>query len=136
MNTLTAQNPTVPLVSRILIGILFIVAGSRKALGIAATAGYFAKLGFPAPEVMAYLAVLIEVGGGILLIIGWQTRWVSWLLVLFVIIATGMAHRFWEFTEPAQYNGQLNNFLKNVAVIGGLLMVATFGPGSASVDKR
>jgi len=136
MNTLTAQNPTVPLVSRILIGLLFIVAGSRKALGIAATAGYFAKLGFPAPEVMAYLAVLIEVGGGILLIIGWQTRWVSWLLVLFTVIATGMAHRFWEFSDPAQYNAQLNNFLKNVAIIGGLLMFATFGPGSASVDKR
>jgi putative oxidoreductase len=136
MNTMTAQNPMLPLLSRVLIGALFVVAGSRKAMAIAATAGYFAKLGFPAPEAMAYLAVLIEVGGGIALIIGWQTRWIAWLLAAFVVIATGMAHRFWEFADPAQYGAQLNNFLKNAAIIGGLLLFATFGPGSASVDKR
>ena len=136
MNTMTAQNPMLPLLSRILIGALFVTAGVRKAMTIAATAGYFAKLGMPAGEAMAWLAVLIEIGGGLALIIGWQTRWVAWLLAIFVVIATGMAHRFWEFDDPGQYNGQLNNFLKNVAIIGGLLMFATYGPGSASVDKR
>ena len=135
MNTMTMQNPTLPLLARILIGALFVTAGVRKAMVIAATAGYFAKLGFPAAEAMAWLAVLIEIGGGLLLIIGWQTRWVAWLLVLFTVVATGMAHRFWEF-DAAQYNAQLNNFLKNIAIIGGLLMFATYGPGSASVDKR
>lgn len=135
MNTMIMQNPMLPLLSRILIGALFVTAGARKAMAIAATAGYFAKLGFPAPEVMAYAAVLIEVGGGLALILGWQTRWVAWLLTIFVVVATGMAHRFWEF-DAAQYNAQLNNFLKNVAIIGGLLMFATYGPGSASVDKR
>ena len=57
-------------------------------------------------------------------------------LIAFVVIATGMAHRFWEFTDPGQYNAQLNNFLKNIAVIGGLLMYVNYGAGSASVDKR
>jgi putative oxidoreductase len=136
MNTMTMQNPMLPLLGRVLIGALFVVAGARKLMGIAGTAAYFAKLGFPAPEVMAYLAILIEIGGGLLFIIGWRTRLVAWLLVVFTVIATGMAHRFWEFTDPGQYNAQLNNFLKNIAVIGGLLMYATFGPGSASVDKR
>ena len=136
MNTMAMGSPTLPLLARILIGALFLTAGIRKAMTIAATAGYFAKLGFPAAEAMAWLAVAIEIGGGLLLIIGWQTRWVAWLLLAFVVIATGMAHRFWEFTDPGQYNGQLNNFLKNVAVIGGLLMFITHGPGSASVDKR
>jgi putative oxidoreductase len=124
-----------PLLGRILIGLLFVVAGLRKAMTIAATAGYFAKLGMPAAEAMAYLAVLVEVGGGLLLIIGWQTRWISWLLAVFVAIATGLAHRFWEFPE-AQYNNQLNAFLKNLAIIGGLLMYAVHGPGGASVDRR
>jgi putative oxidoreductase len=136
MNTMAMGNPTFPLLARILIGALFLTAGIRKAMTIAATAGYFAKLGLPGGEAMAWLAVIIEVGGGLLLIIGWQTRWVAWLLAIFTVIATGLAHRFWEFTDPGQYNGQLNNFLKNVAVIGGLLMFITHGPGSASVDKR
>ena len=135
MNTMTMNNPTFPLLARILIGALFVTAGVRKAMAIAATAGYFAKLGFPAAEAMAWIAVVIEIGGGLALIIGWQTRLVSWLLAAFVVVATGMAHRFWEF-DATQYNAQLNHFLKNSAIIGGLLMFATFGPGSASVDKR
>jgi putative oxidoreductase len=136
MNAVIAQNPMFPLLGRTLIGLLFVVAGLRKVMAIAATAGYFAKLGFPAPEAMAYLAVLIEVGGGLLLILGFKTRIIAWLLVAFVVIATGMAHRFWEFSDAGAYTAQLNNFLKNIAIIGGLLMFITFGPGSASVDKR
>ena len=123
------------LIGRILLGAIFLVAGLRKLMGIAATAGYFAKLGFPAPEVMAWLAVVIELGGGLLLVLGWHARRAAWLLILFVAIATAMAHRFWEF-DAAQYNNQLNHFLKNVALIGGLLYVAAVGPGSASVDAR
>jgi putative oxidoreductase len=136
MNNMTMQNPMLPLLGRILIGALFLTAGVRKLMGVAGAAAYFAKLGFPAPEVMAYLAILIEIGGGLLLIIGWKTRLISWILIAFVVIATGMAHRFWEFTDPGQYNAQLNNFLKNIAVIGGLLMYVNYGAGSASVDKR
>lgn len=136
MNAVTAGNPLFPLLGRILIGLLFVVAGLRKAMAIAATAGYFAKLGFPAPEAMAYVAVLIEIGGGLLLILGFKTRIIAWLLVAFIVIATGMAHRFWEFADAGAYTAQLNNFMKNVAIIGGLLMLIAFGPGSASVDKR
>ena len=132
--TAAAQGPTLPLISRILIGALFLTAGIRKVMFVAGTTGYLAKLGFPAADVMIWLAVLIEIGGGLALIIGWQTRWVAWLLALFVAIATGMAHRFWE-VDAANYANQLNHFLKNAAIIGGLLMVANYGPGSASVDK-
>ena len=136
MNTMTmGNNPTFPLLARILIGALFVTAGIRKVMFLAGTAGYLAKLGFPAAEAMAWLAVVIEIGGGLLLIVGWQTRMVAWVLGLFVIIATGAAHRFWEF-DAAQYNNQLNHFLKNAAILGGLLMIASYGPGSASVDKR
>ena len=80
------------------------------------------------------VSVIIELVGSILLIIGWKTRQVAWLLMLFVIIATLMAHRFWEF-DAAQMTNQLNHFLKNLAIVGGLLFVAAFGPGSASVEK-
>jgi len=128
------SRPLVLLAGRILIGAIFLNAGIRKLLGFAATVGYFTKLGFPAPEAFAVLAIIIEVGGSILLIVGWKTRWVAWLLSLFVLIAALAAHRFWQF-DAAQYANQMNHFMKNLAIIGGLLFVASFGPGSASVDK-
>jgi putative oxidoreductase len=128
------SRPLVLLVGRVLIAAIFLNAGVRKLLGFAGTVGYFTKLGFPAPELFAVLAIVIEVGSSILLIIGWKTRWVAWLLALFVLIAALAAHRFWQF-DAAQYANQMNHFMKNLAIIGGLLFVATFGPGSASVDK-
>ncbi len=131
----TTYNPIVPLVGRILIGLIFLVAGVRKVMGFAGAAAYLTKLGFPAPEVMAVIAIIIEIGGSILLIVGWRTRWAAWLLVLFVVVAAFAAHRFWEITDTGQFYNQMNHFLKNVAIVGGLLYVATFGPGSASVDK-
>jgi putative oxidoreductase len=123
------------LIGRVLLGVLFLVAGIRKIMFYSGSVAYFTKLGFPAPEVMAVLAILIEVGGGALLILGWQTRRVSWLLVLFVVIATAMAHRFWEFDAP-QYANQMNHFLKNAAIVGGLLYVAVLGAGKLSLDER
>ena len=123
------------LVGRILLALIFLLAGVRKLMGIAATAGYFAKLGFPIPEVMAWVAVVIEIGSALLLIAGWHARRAAWLLILFVAIATAMAHRFWEF-DAAQYANQMNHFLKNLAIIGGLLYVAMLGAGGLSVDSR
>lgn len=123
------------LIGRILLAAVFLVAGARKLMGVAASAGYLAKLGFPAPEIMVWVAIVIEIGGAVLLITGWNARRAAWLLILFVAIATAMAHRFWEF-DAAQYANQLNHFLKNVAIIGGLLYVAVLGAGSASLDGR
>ena len=82
------------------------------------------------------IAIVIEAGGAILLILGWKTRWVAWALAIFVVIATLAAHRFWDIQDAAQMVSQRTQFLKNLAIIGGLLFVATFGPGSISVDKR
>ena len=131
----TTYNPIVPLVGRTLIGLIFLVAGVRKVMGFAGTVAYLTKLGFPAPEVMAVIALIIEIGGALLLIVGWRTRWAAWLLVLFVVVAAFAAHRFWEISDAGQYSNQMNHFLKNLSIVGGLLYVATFGPGSASVDK-
>jgi len=133
--TMTGGNRSnVLLIGRILIGILFLVAGIMKAMNIAGTTAYMTRLGFPAPELMAYLSTLIEVASGVLLIIGWQTRRVAWLLIVYVLIATGMAHRFWEYDQAQRVN-QINHFLKNLALIGAMLYIVAGGPGSASVDK-
>ena len=129
------MNNTVALAARICLAILFIVFGAGKAMAFAGTSGYLAKLGFPMPDVMTALAIAFELGGGILLVIGWKTRWVAWGMAIFVVIATLAAHRFWE-ADAAQIALQRMQFLKNLSILGGLLMVAAFGPGSLSVDKR
>ena len=123
------------LVGRILLALVFLVAGIRKLMAVAGTVGYFTKLGMPMPEIMVWVSIIIEIGGAALLIVGWQARRAAWLMILFVAIATLMAHRFWEF-DAAQYANQMNHFLKNVAIIGGMLYIAVFGPGALSVDER
>ena len=124
-----------PLIGRILIGSLFLVEGIHQAMSYTGIVGYFARLEFPAPEAMVWLSIIIHVAGGIMLIAGWKTKWASWLLLALVVIATATAHRFWQF-DAMQYGIQLNHFLKNVAIIGGLLYLAAFGAGAMSLDAR
>jgi putative oxidoreductase len=129
------MNHSAMLVGRILLSLVFLNAGYRKLMAVAATTGYFGKLGLPMPEVMVWVAIAIELGGAILLIVGWKTRWAAWLLALFTLVASFAAHRFWE-VDAAQYANQMNHFMKNIAIVGGFIILATTGPGALSVDGR
>jgi putative oxidoreductase len=129
------MNHSALLVGRILLSLVFLNAGYRKLMAVAGSAGYFGKLGFPMPEVLVWVAIAIELGGAILLIVGWKTRWAAWLLALFTLVATFAAHRFWE-VDAAQYANQMNHFMKNIAIIGGFIILAATGPGALSVDGR
>ena len=130
----TSTNPVVPLVGRVLMALIFVVYGVIKLTTIPGTTGYMTKLGLPAPELFAWLAAIIELVTGVLLVIGWQTRKVAWFLVLYMIVATALAHRFWDY-EAAQRGAQMANFFKNLCMTGGFILLAHFGPGSASLDK-
>jgi putative oxidoreductase len=132
--SVAGYHPRLLLLGRVFIAALFLVSGTRKLLAYAATVGYFAKLGFPAPEAFTVIAIIIEIGGGLMLVAGWRTRWAAWALIVLVAVATAMSHRFWQFDAAQQIN-QMNHFLKNIAVIGGLLFVASFGPGRLSIDR-
>lgn len=112
-----------PLIARLLIAALFVVSGIWKITHFPTTAAYFARIGMPMQEAAAVLAIVIELGGGILLAIGWRRRWVAWSLAAFVVVATAMGHRFWE-ADPSRFFGEMSNFLKNLAIIGGLLIFA------------
>ena len=129
------MNAPMLLAGRILLAALFLVAGIRKLMAVAGTAGYFAKLGFPMPDVLVWVVIAVEIGGALLLILGWHARKAAWLLMLFTLIATFAAHRFWE-VDAAQYVNQMNHFLKNLAIVGGLLFVAAAGVGSLGMDAR
>jgi putative oxidoreductase len=122
------------LVGRILLAVMFVVAGFGKVTGYDGTAGYMASAGLPMVAVLLPLAILVELGGGIALIIGWKARWVALTLAVFTLLASLAFHNFWTMSGDAQMTNSLF-FLKNVAVIGGMLMVFAFGPGKYSVDR-
>ncbi len=130
-------NDTFLLVGRLLMASLFLTAGIPKVLQ--GYGGGFAKylgmLGVPNPEIVGVVAVAIEVLVPIALILGLWPRISSLLLIAFVIVATVLAHRFWEFPE-AQQQAQMSSFLKNIAIIGGLLFYYVSGPGAWSMAGR
>ena len=126
------QNP-LSLLGRALIALLFIPAGFAKIGGFASTVGYIASKGVPMPEVAAALAIGIELGLGVLLLLGFQTRWVALGIALFTLVITFIFHNYWA-VPAAQMMMQQQAFFKNIAVIGGLLTIAAWGPGAWSLD--
>ena len=120
---MTPPHPSAYAAARALMAVIFLVAGIRKLLGYAGTLGYFGALGIPLPDLLLPLTILLEIGGGIALLIGWRARWVAAALGLFSLVSALLAHRFWA-ADPAQFANQLNHFLKNVAIAGGFLLVA------------
>jgi len=120
---MTPPNNAVYAAARALMAAIFLVAGVRKLVGYAGTLGYFGALGIPMPDLVLPLTILLEIGGGMALLIGWRAGWFAAALGLFTLASALLAHRFWA-AEPAQFANQLNHFLKNVAIAGGLLLVA------------
>ena len=123
------------LVGRALIALLFVPAGFSKIAGFAGVAGYIASKGVPLPEVCAAIAIAAELGLGLLLLVGWQARWAALGLALFTLVITPIFHNFWAVPE-AQAMMQQQAFFKNLAVAGGLLVIAAFGAGGFSVDGK
>jgi putative oxidoreductase len=128
----TYQN-ALNLIGRILIVALFLPAGLSKLTGIEGTLGYFASLGIPAPAFA--LATTIAIVGGIALLVGYKTRLVAIILALFTLAAAVTGHAFWAAPADAAFIAQLL-FFKNIAVMGGLLVLASAGAGSFSIDSR
>jgi putative oxidoreductase len=110
-------------VARILIAALFLVAGARKLLTYAGTLAYFGKLGIPVPELVLPLTIALELAGGIALVAGWRISWVAPILAAFTLGTALIGHAFWA-ADPAQFNAQLNNFLKNLAIVGAFIALA------------
>lgn len=125
----------VPLLGRILLSGLSLVQGYNKLMNVAGTSGYFGRLGLPVPEVLVWGVIAVEILGGLLILIGWQTRLVAWGLAIFTVATAVVGHKFWGI-DPAQFNNQFTQFLKNLAIAGGFLMLAACGPGRISVDRR
>jgi putative oxidoreductase len=128
------QNP-LSLLGRVLLALLFVPAGFGKIAGFAGTVGYIASKGVPLPEVAAAIAIAVEFGLGLLLLVGLQTRWAALGIALFTLVITFIFHNFWAVPE-AQMAMQKLSFFKNMAIVGGLFAFAAFGGGAWSVDAR
>jgi len=129
-----AQN-AFALVGRVLIALLFVPSGWGKIAGFSGVVGYIAAKGVPLPEVCAAIAVAAELGLGLALLVGFQTRWAALLLAIFTAVITPIFHNYWGVPE-AQVMMQKLNFFKNYAITGGLLAFAAFGGGAFSLDGR
>ena len=123
-----------PLLARILIAQLFVVAGFGKLAAFGKTTAFLAKSGLPLPEVLVVLAIALELGGGILLILGWKVRWIAAGLFVFTLIATILFHPFWA-VEAQLIKSNLNDFMKNLAIMGAMLYIMAYGPGPLSIGK-
>ena len=123
------------LAGRLLVAFLFLPAGISKIFGFAGTVGYIAAMGLPAPTLAAIAAIVIEVVGGAALVLGFYTRFAAIALAVFTLIASVVFHAFWAVPAEQAFVTQLL-FTKNIAVIGGLLVVAAFGAGQYSLDSR
>ena len=121
------------LLGRIAIAALFLPAGLNKLLGVEGTTGYFASLGLPAVAILVWVVITIEILGGVALILGYRTRLVAIALAVFTLLASIAGHAFWAAPADTAFIAQLL-FFKNIAVIGGLLVLASSGAGSISVD--
>ena len=129
-----AQN-AFALIGRVLIALLFVPSGWGKIAGFSGLVGYISSKGVPLPEVCAAIAIAVELGLGILLLIGFQTRWVALMMAIFVLVISPIFHNYWAVPD-AQVMMQKMNFFKNLAIAGGLLGFAAFGGGAFSVDGR
>jgi putative oxidoreductase len=125
---------TAALVGRILFGSIFVIGGWGKLMGFAGTAGYIASKGLPMPEVLTAAAILFELGGGLLIVLGWKARLGALAIALFVLIVTPIFHAFWAVAPDARM-AQVIAFQKNVAILGGALLLWVFGPGRYSFDR-
>lgn len=135
MTASTTAQDTMALVGRALLAWLFIPSGFAKIAGFAGVAGYIASKGVPLPEVSAAIAIAAELGLGLLLLVGWQARWAALGLAVFVAVITPIFHNYWAMPE-AQQMMQKQAFNKNLAVVGGLLVLTAFGAGRWSLDGQ
>ncbi len=131
----TSLQDTLALVGRIMIAYLFIPAGIGKLLGFAGTVGYIGSIGLPLPQVGAVIAIIVELGFGIALLLGYKTRIVALVLALFAVITALFFHQFWAAPEAMKMM-QTINFNKNIAIAGGLLALVGFGAGRLSIDGK
>ena len=128
------------LVARLTLAALFLPAGAQKLLHMdqfVAIVAQYDVFGYalPRPKLFAGLAVVIELGAGIMLLLGLFTRWAALALIAFLVVATAASHRYWEYRAPERQAQQIE-FQSNLAIAAGLLALSVAGGGVMGLDRR
>jgi putative oxidoreductase len=122
------------LLGRVLIGVLYVPSGFGKLSNLSGFSGVLASKGLPAPIAWAVVGALVEFLGGIALIVGFRTRAIAVLMIVFTLFAIFLSHNYWDMVDAARAANRIQ-FFKNLAIIGGLLYVFVRGAGPWSVDR-
>ena len=126
----SANQGALPLIGRILVAIIFIMGGIGKLAAPGPTQGYIAAMGLPVPLVAYVVALIVELGGGVLLLVGYRTKIVAAVLAVFCVVTALVFH------HALGDQNQMIHFLKNLAMAGGLLQFVAYGPGKIGWDSR
>jgi putative oxidoreductase len=126
----------VMLLSRLGLAALFIIGGFEKIFTISGFAAIMASHGLPFASLSPYVAIVIELVGGIVFLLGYQTRLIAILFAIYTIVTALIGHNFWAIADAAASHGNQIHFFKNVSIAGGFLAVYVTGGGRFSVDGR
>ena len=124
-----------PLLGRILVGQIFLLSGINKVFHFSQTAAGMAAKGLPMAELLLVLTIIIEVGGSLMIILGWRARLAAIVFFLWLIPVTLVFHDFWAVPENQKLM-QLINFQKNIAIMGAMLYIMAFGSGPYSIKRE
>lgn len=124
-----------PLFGRVLIAQIFLIAGFGKIAHFAQTAGYMSSMGLPMADVLLTLTIALEIGGGLMILLGFYTRYAAIAFFFWLIPVTLTFHAFWH-ADAASLQNQMNNFMKNVAIMGAMIYLAVHGSGSFSLRRE
>ncbi|MEY9325477.1 DoxX family protein [Sinorhizobium fredii] len=130
MSDKPALQSALAVIGRLLLAAIFLSSGFEKLADPTGTIGYIAAANLPLPSVGYAIALVVEIGGGILLVLGYQTRWAALVLAVFSLASALGFH-----TDFADQN-QMIHFMKNLAIAGGFLQIVAFGAGGFSLDER
>ena len=129
--TITTAKRIIGLVGRVLLGLYFVLPGIQKIVGFEQTSAYMADHGVPLIPVLLVLTIIIQIGGGTALIAGFRTQSVAFVLAGLTLVISLFMHDFWNFSDAVQRAHETQNFVKNMAIMAGLLFVT-----AGSLDRK
>jgi putative oxidoreductase len=132
----TSKADALILVGRILFAWVFVGSAYGAIFNFSGSVGYSRSLNLPAPELFTATNIALEILISVSLVLGIGTRFCAVLTFMFVLVATAIAHRYWEYPVGAQQIGQYNHFLKNISIMGGAMLIFVTGAGRFSFDRK
>jgi putative oxidoreductase len=123
------------LIGRVLLVFMFVYSGFNKISGFEGTEAAIASKNVPLPAIATTIAIIVECIGGAMIAFGWKARWAALAVAVFTLVATILFHNFWAMTDAAAIQTNQLMFIKNIGVIGGLLLIFAFGPGRYSIER-